>query len=383
MDSPFPPPVNPHDPGRRYLTLGVTWTLTSIAILAMTARLYLRGRVLHGISADDWLMLLAVLGQTGSQVCVTIASSWGLGMHDADLYFYPNLVNVLKWLWISLVPGTAGTVLARTSIAVFLFRLFGTKIWFKRFLIVTNVLQASTSIALLVIIFTSVRPVQGLWNPLLPAHRLDPHTQGTVALVAQSFLAFSDLTYVLFPVLIVWRLNMPLRQRVGLCLLLALSLGTLAASIAKAITSNILNTVSASGSSMSDLQYDAAYSNLIGNTEQSLVIIIGCIPPLRPIMKVKMVKSLSSSVGNLIARMRSGNSTKPATFPGYDSQPPYLKLGKMESNRRGGVPITSQSDQQLILQGPLTIEAPIVTVSLQNPTILASEGRVISRNPVS
>lgn len=64
MDSPFPPPVNPHDPGRRYLTLGVTWTLTSIAILAMTARLYLRGRVLHGISADDWLMLLAVVRGT-------------------------------------------------------------------------------------------------------------------------------------------------------------------------------------------------------------------------------------------------------------------------------------------------------------------------------
>ncbi|KAI0964900.1 hypothetical protein F4678DRAFT_454617 [Xylaria arbuscula] len=369
MDGHFPPPANPKDPGRRYLILGVTWALTALCILVVTARFYLRAFIIKSLSSDDWIMLAAVLGQIGSQVCVTIASYWGLGMHDADLSFYPNLINVLKWLWFSLIPGTIGTVLARISIALLLIRLFGTKIWFRYFLIITNVLQASFSISLLVIIFTSVSPLEGLWNPHLPAKRLDPHIQGNVALVAQSLLAFADLTYVLIPITIVWRLNMSKRQKFGLSLLLAFSLGTLAASIAKAITSDILNTASDPTSGSTDLQYMAASSNLIGNIEQSLVVILGCVPPLRPITKLKIFQSVTGWFDNPMKRMapsRGGRKSSALDDNGFC--PPYYKPSQLHVDQHGRSGGTC-SDQELILQGTVTNEAHPTTVSYtETPT---------------
>lgn len=56
----FPPPVNPNDLGRGPLVVGMCWTFTSLCIIVIALRFYVRRRI-HVIGWDDWIMLAAVV----------------------------------------------------------------------------------------------------------------------------------------------------------------------------------------------------------------------------------------------------------------------------------------------------------------------------------
>lgn len=58
----FPPPVNPEDPGRGPEVVGLSWATTTIALLAVGLRIYLRKTFHKHIALDDWLMCLAMVG---------------------------------------------------------------------------------------------------------------------------------------------------------------------------------------------------------------------------------------------------------------------------------------------------------------------------------
>lgn len=118
----------------------------------------------------------------------------------------------------------------------------------------------------------------------------------------EALFALGDLCYVLFPVLVVWKLNMPFHRKLGLCILLALSLFTMGVSIAKAV-------VAESGTDSSgDAQYKSSLSLMWSVTEQTFVIMMGCAPPLSSIAKLKLpsVFSLTGSFRKLVSSRRGG-----------------------------------------------------------------------------
>ncbi|KAM4056181.1 integral membrane protein [Hirsutella rhossiliensis] len=271
----FPPPEHPEDPGRGPMILGTTWTLTFLCIVFISARLLVRVKVIRAVSADDWFMLAAGMLQVTFQACVTRAYLWGFGKHDKDLTFDPQIINILKWVWISTTPAILVSILARISAAILLIRIFGNKKWLKWFLVVFTTLQSIVAGLVIIFVWAQVSPVEGLWNPLLPARRWNPSIQQNTAYLGQSLFTFSDLTYVLFPIMIIFKLNMPLRRKLGLAGLMAASLFTMVASIMKTVTSQ------ASSASEGDLQYRGTMAIFWSAFEQSFVIIMTCIPPLR------------------------------------------------------------------------------------------------------
>lgn len=225
-------------------------------------------------------------------------------MHDADIPM-AKVPYIMKWNYMSTTPAVMVSMLARISANILLTRLFSNKRWLKWFLWTFTAFQALCSILLIAFVWGQCKPVEGLWNPLLPARRWDPRIQlytsyvtqskqasgalvekdapstappGPVLLTETNAAAFtiSDLTYVLFPVIIIWDLHMPLRRRVGLALLMCLSLITAVASIMKTVL-----TPNAEAATKPDAQYNASFAVLWSGVEQTLVIILGCIAPLR------------------------------------------------------------------------------------------------------
>ena len=87
-----------------------------------------------------------------------------MGKHDADLEIPHEFVEVLKWNWLSLVPGCVVSVLARISAAILLVRLFGVYRWFTWFMWILTTLQTVVSIVLVPCVFLQSTPVTGLWN---------------------------------------------------------------------------------------------------------------------------------------------------------------------------------------------------------------------------
>lgn len=71
----------------------------------------------------------------------------------------------------SVTPGILASVIARISIAILLIRIFGGKTWLKWFLIIVTVLQAVSNLMIMITSLLQVTPIEGVWNPLIPAHR--------------------------------------------------------------------------------------------------------------------------------------------------------------------------------------------------------------------
>ncbi|RYP63651.1 hypothetical protein DL769_006906 [Monosporascus sp. CRB-8-3] len=319
----FPPPVNPDNPGRGPLIVGLTWAFTILAIFVVALRFHVR-RKTHMIGADDWTMLAALIVQIGAQGCYTRGFQWGLGKHDRDLTYDPQLVNIQKWNYIAVVPNLVASTVARISAAILLIRLFGTKKWFKWFLIIFTSVQSILVVAYIPVLWTQSTPIEGLWNPFIQAQRHPARRSGHIVYLIQAMLTFSDLTFVLFPVIIIWKLNMPLRRKFALVLLMGLSLVTMAISLLKTLQVRI--SVGRSNGQVEDASYKTSLIQLWSGVEQCLVIILGCVPPLRKLTKMSLpaFQSMSSALARLMtgrtqSRSRSTSKTgKPSSADYYD-----------------------------------------------------------------
>ncbi|RYP50587.1 hypothetical protein DL768_003932 [Monosporascus sp. mg162] len=268
----FPPPVNPSDPGRGPLIMGLTWSFSSLCLIVVGVRFWVRITVTKLLSVEDWLMLAAGILNLICQSFATVSYEWGMGKHDRDLTF-DQTINVLKWIWMSSTPG--------------------------------------------------ILPVEGVWNPMIPARRWDPNLLVYMGYVGGSLFALGDLTYVLFPVMVVWKLNMQFHRKVCLCILLALSLFTMGISITKAT-----NAQGRTGTT-DDALYNACMGSLWAITEQTFVIMMGCAPPLSSITKLKLtsITNTFSSLRRLIGSSSTGYKTDDSTGLGQYIHGAYYELG--------------------------------------------------------
>ncbi|CAG9950389.1 unnamed protein product [Clonostachys rosea f. rosea IK726] len=289
----MPAPVNPDDPGRGIWFMGLTWTLSILSLLAVAVRFWVRLTVTMIMYAEDWIMLFACLLNLAAQSLLTVAFHYGLGKHDQDLTF-DQIVNTGKWIWMSYTPAILSSATARISIMILLVRIFGPKHALKWLVIVTTTLSVAAVVAQIITVWNQMKPVEGLWNPLAGAKlQFSPDIAMIEGNIIGALFAFGDLVYVLAPVLVVWKLNMPFRQKLGLCILLSLSLVTMGISIAKSV-----HATSSAGS---------LYGNTLGLffaiVEQTIVIILGCAPPLSSVTKLKLpatILSMSSMAKQLV-----------------------------------------------------------------------------------
>ncbi|KAI1377947.1 hypothetical protein F4677DRAFT_414011 [Hypoxylon crocopeplum] len=303
----FPPPVNPDDLGRGPLVMGLTWTFSGLAVITTLLRLYVRKRIAPRLSIEDYLMVLSMLLQLVNQIFVSIAFTYGMGKHQYDLVFPDQVVPMFMWEWYAVPPGLASGIFGRISICIFLVRLFGIHTWFKHYAIVLTGCGVVVSIVIGVCAFASRDPVQSLWNPLImDTKNWDPKIVPTMMYLGQSFYALADLTFVIFPIIIVWKLNMSLNRRLGLIALIALSLFTCAMSIMKGISAH-------SQQSGNDASYDATLSLLWATLEQACVVLLGNLVPLRALLKldIPVFSAVANSMASLLGR-RSNSSTKPS-----------------------------------------------------------------------
>lgn len=130
--------------------------------------------------------------QLAFEACLTKAYELGFGKPDSDLT-YPQAVEIMKWIYILVTPGIFVSVLSRVSSAILLTRIFGREKWFKRFVIGFTGLQVLCGCLLILFVWLQVSPVQGLWDPMLPARRWDPAVKQDMAFLTQC--EYSETSY--------------------------------------------------------------------------------------------------------------------------------------------------------------------------------------------
>ncbi|KAH7320606.1 hypothetical protein B0I35DRAFT_468130 [Stachybotrys elegans] len=305
----FPPPIDRDNPGRGPMVVGVTWVFTAMAIIVVGLRFMIRKQRRVPWSWDDWIMLAATVIQTGTQIHTSITLRYGMGKHDYSLY-PDEMLNILRHNWAGVPGGTLVSMLARVSITILLIRLF-------------QYVYCVLGIVFIPVPYVQVRPVEALWDfTILDAERWDPRIWLYMAYTFQSLSTFSDLTYALFPTIFIWRLNMPLRQRISLIFVMALSLLTMTFSILKTIW---MSSIADATVGEPDVQYSASIQLIWGLLEQSFVIIMGCIPVIRSVLKLDLS---SFNLYKLYKSSRQQTSKRYNDASGYENiHADSIKLG--------------------------------------------------------
>ncbi|KAK7917920.1 hypothetical protein PG985_009794 [Apiospora marii] len=307
MEMQFPPPVNPDNPGRGPMIIGITWTFTIIAVLVVGLRLHVRWMLSKSWALEDWIMLAATACVVANEALITVAYTYGMGKHDMDIEQPHDMVQILKWIWVSVAPGMLVSILARISITLLLVRLFG-RVYkvFKWSIIALTTFSVLFCSLLIPFTYVQVTPAKGLWeiyDP--PVSKWDPNIVLYMEYIGQSLYTLSDIVFVFWPVLIVWKLQMPLGRKIGLIIMLAGSLVTAVISIQK--------TVIAQGGPhyTTDAQYHSSLGVLWSVLEENFVIIMGCVPTLHGMAKLDypLLSSLGSTLSSLVRGSRRGKKS--------------------------------------------------------------------------
>ncbi|KAF4556138.1 Hypothetical protein D9617_1g080130 [Elsinoe fawcettii] len=262
--------------GLGHTILGVVWTEAAIGTILVALRAYAASKK-HGKWRGDfiWIVVALITALLGS-VIVTVAVARGLGNHTRNLS-YTQLFEAVKWVWMSIWFGLPPSVFAKFSIIALLLDVQSPSEK-KRAYILWGIgfLVASTTFIQIFLSLFQCTPVSRLW--LLASEGTCPRNfmSGRFSYFQGSVQAAADFALALWPVTIVWNLQTSQRVKIAFCLLMAIGILPSIAVILRIVS---LPSITSS----KDPTYDFGKFMLWGVSEIWLVIILGSIPPLRPL----------------------------------------------------------------------------------------------------
>ncbi|OJD19334.1 hypothetical protein AJ78_00693 [Emergomyces pasteurianus Ep9510] len=296
MDDQGPPPDG--DVNKGPMLNAITWAECGVALALVLARIITRTRLIQRWGWDDAFMCLAMACALVNTICVTICIHYGTGRHVYYLNDYQK-VQANKFNWISQGFHVMSTNWGKVSIAFFLLRIVD-RAKRKRYIFFGGmVLLTVVNSVCVYTIYGQCTPTTALWNGTGPNKKgscWHPNIQRDYAFFQGSFSAASDLLLALYPVFIIWQLQMARNMKIGLTCVLALGVIATAAAIVKTIYLSELV-------ARSDYTFETINLTTWISTEQYLIIIAACIPTLGPLF--------TATTGRTPSGRRAGST------PGY------------------------------------------------------------------
>ena len=214
---------------------------------------------------------------------MTAEVAYGTGRHYETLDSLQKVMAV-KLNWISQPFTIFSCGVGKISIALLLLRIMPKNKIRERFLYILITLLVIINTICVAFIFGQCSPARKLWEPSIKGSCLKPYVQQDVGFFQSSFSAFSDFLLALFPLVIIYNLQMKLALKVGLGCSMSLGLFATGAAIVKTIQLEDL-------SARDDYTYDTVNLVIWFSTEMYTVIIAACVPTLRPLLPILFARS--------------------------------------------------------------------------------------------
>ncbi|KAF4446878.1 integral membrane protein [Fusarium austroafricanum] len=278
------PPITPKNLGPAVEGLAIAFG--AVSVIAVCLRIYIRAG-LSGVSPrvlgiEDYLAILAALLLIPAVVFSVLGVRYGSGCRDENL---PNpfyLIRVVEYqaYWVPFYF-IASTII-KCAIGFTCTRLDGRKRVIIPIYINMAVIVIVTILGLSYI-FANCKPFAATWNPLLGKCQTKITAQ-TVSYIASIIQMATDWVSAIIPFFIVWELQMSLRRKVSIILIL--SLGILA-SVAVCVRLPATQRLSRQNfeDSTSGIAYSLGIVTMTSNLEVCLGIIASSLPPLRKFFK--------------------------------------------------------------------------------------------------
>ncbi|OOF97175.1 hypothetical protein ASPCADRAFT_514189 [Aspergillus carbonarius ITEM 5010] len=271
--------------------LAVFWTMTSLAIVLVVARLFIRIKVLHSPGADDWLIVASMIFSVSYSVVTTVDVALGYGQHSIVITDRLDLVLLVNYINFAL--GIISFALPKLAVAALLNRLLNPTPTQRAILWGLTGFVALVSSICIIVLFTMCNPPRALWDTSLLSRGANCRNSWILvdyAIFTGAVSAFTDLYLAIYPTVILLKLHMSLRKRLALCGALGLSAVACAMAIVKCMQLPGL-------ADTSDTTYATADLVIWTCIESNVVILASCIPTLQPLLEIVLGKRNLRSTG--------------------------------------------------------------------------------------
>lgn len=282
------------------LSPGIIGTLvatTTTCIVSVVLRFWVRGRLVKSIGWDDWTILLALIGTVIGTALGFVEIHEGFGRPQSYINQH-QLREFRKYTYGEWLQTFVTLMFTKISICLFLMRIPTAKALIRPLqaavvgLIVSNLI-------IVVLWIVQCQPLEGAWDSDVKAKCFSRGQLQRIIMAQAVISVVSDFAFAAFPILILWRVQMALRAKIAICLLMGLGVITGACCIVR----TVLNWQSLP-------KYDDTYGGIDNwywrTFEVQLGIIAASIPALRPGYKWLISKFVRPRTGRDGIKLLSG-----------------------------------------------------------------------------
>ncbi|KAL1902787.1 hypothetical protein Sste5346_000697 [Sporothrix stenoceras] len=234
--------------------------------------------VLRKVTPDDYLMLCGIIFYTGYAVSAIYGVTHGVGTLGSGMSLEEAMVGLRAW-WLCEILYPPVTLSVRTSVAVFLLQIAVQRVH-RRIIIGVMVAFWVVTAPLFFVALFQCQPVSYFWMqpfPDVPRGKcMDGSVMYIVSVIHSVISACCDWTLGIIPVFMLWKVQLSVRTKITLSILL--SMGVFAG-IALIVRVAYVRPFEVSVNFLFETINVANWSIL----EPSICIIAGCLATLRPI----------------------------------------------------------------------------------------------------
>lgn len=251
--------------------LALTIAFLVVVLISLFLRILTRVWIVHQFWYDDVAIILAVLGTTIGAGLDFKEVNYGFGKHQQFLSPH-NLQEFRKYTYGEWIQTFATLMWTKVSICLFLMRLPNSKALLLPLQCAVAFLLFSNTI-LTVVWIMQCQPIHAAWDNRGTC--MSREAKESIILAQAVISVISDFAFAAFPILFLWRVQIDLRTKIGLWVLMCLGFITGACCLVR----TVLNSQS--------VPLDGTYNGIINWLwrlfEVQVGIIAACIPTLRPL----------------------------------------------------------------------------------------------------
>ncbi|KAG0651521.1 hypothetical protein D0Z07_1950, partial [Hyphodiscus hymeniophilus] len=267
--------------------LAVIWILIGITIVVVCARLWTQARVTYQLGLSDALMAMSIATLISMASLITVQYHYGWGRHFA--YLSPrNGREALRYNAIGQAFGIMGSTWGRLSFIVLMIKLFGTNQARRTALWCLFAVQIVFNGIIVICLYAQCTDIRSLWDFDIPDTCWNADIQTYLGYAHTAFNGATDLFLTFLPATILWTLQMKTKLKMGLCVLLGLSLFAFVAVIMKLVKLRAL-------SERGDYTYNTVQMFVWVITEGCLVDIAASVPLIRPLFTSSGINSTTNT----------------------------------------------------------------------------------------
>jgi len=283
-----------------------SWIQFSLCLLILVARIYAAWRIVYRIEADLYLAVLAFISATISHVFLIFGVHWGLGRRLL-VFDLTTFEQINKWSLLVQVIMLISSSFSKMAVVAFLQRMHGPHDR-NRVIFLWTVAGSNTIVNLIAmsLLLTQCTPTAKAWDTTMPGNCDSISRAQDFGYLQGSWSAVTDFILALYPITFFWELQLKRSVKISLCVLMGLGILPGVCAICKTIKLQMLEAVEAG--SLQDIPIPVANVILWATIEMWVVLIVACIPPIRPLFLLILGK-VSSSI-RTISGGRTGQESK-------------------------------------------------------------------------